>query len=98
MEVVFSDDLDVASIVREAFRFTAWSLKRTSDYGSRHLNERALEITAARIGADGRTVVLEIPSLEPTDCYELEMKIRSPEGARVDRSLHGTIHRFRDKE
>jgi mono/diheme cytochrome c family protein len=98
LEVLLSDAPDAASIVPQAFRFKSWSIKRTSDYGSDHLNERDLEITAARVGADGRTVILEIPSLTPTECYELEMKIRAPDGAEVLRSLHGTIHRLRDPE
>jgi hypothetical protein len=96
LEVVFSDALDAASIVPEAFRFSIWSLKRSSNYGSQHLNERTLEITAAKAGPDGRTIILDIPSLQPTDCYELEIKVRSPDGSEVNRSLHGTIHRFRE--
>jgi mono/diheme cytochrome c family protein len=97
LEVVFSDALDASSIVPGAFRFRVWSLKRTSDYGSPDLNEHALEITAAALGPDGRTVVLDLPSLQATDCYELELKIRSAHGAPVIRSLHGTIHRFREE-
>jgi mono/diheme cytochrome c family protein len=97
LEVVFSDALDASSITPEAFQFRVWSLKRTSDYGSPHLNEHALEITAAALGPDGRTVILDIPSLQATDCYELELKIRSAHGAPVNRSLHGTIHRFREE-
>jgi hypothetical protein len=94
LEVVLSDAPDAASIIPGAFRFTNWSLKRSSNYGSQHLNERTLEITTATLGRDGRTVMLGIPSLQPTDCYELEMKMRSPDGTDVNRSLHGTIHRI----
>ena len=97
LEVVFSDALDASSIVPEAFRFSTWSLKRSSVYGSPHVNERTLEITAAALGPDGRTVMLEIPSLQATDCYELVLQIRSPDGVPVNRSLHGTIHRFREE-
>jgi mono/diheme cytochrome c family protein len=97
LEVVFSDALDVSSIVPEAFRFKTWSLRRSSDYGSPHLDEQSLEITAAALGADGRSVLLDIPSLRPTDGYELELKIRSADGAAVHCTPHGTIHRLRDE-
>jgi hypothetical protein len=60
-----------------------WSLQRTKSYGSKHHDEHALPIRAAKLSADQRTVTLEIPDLAPTHCYELKL------GERV---LHGTIH------
>ncbi|MEO6742257.1 MAG: hypothetical protein ABIP20_18595, partial [Chthoniobacteraceae bacterium] len=60
-------------------------------------DEHPLEITAARVSEDQRTITLTIPALAPTMCYELTTKLRSPDGVPVVRSLHGTIHQLADK-
>jgi hypothetical protein len=81
----------------DAFAFKVWSLKRTADYGSKHYDEHPLEITAARLGSDSRTVALDIPELSPTHCYELKARLRGGDGENIERSVHGTIHRLAEK-
>ena len=97
LRVTFSDPLDSASVKLDAFAFKAWSLKRSANYGSKHYDERSLDITAARLSADARTVVLDIPTLAPTHCYELKARLIGADGETIDRSLHGTIHRLAEK-
>ena len=63
-----------------------WSLKRSEQYGSDHYNEHPLAIRSIQSSTDRREVVLKIPDLAPTQCYELKI------GGRV---LHGTIHQLR---
>ena len=92
LRVTFSDPLDPASVTPAAFAFKVWSLKRTADYGSPHVAEHPLAITAASIDPDGRTLTLAIPTLVPTQCYELKVNLRAPDGATIERSIHGTIH------
>lgn len=94
LSVTFSEPLDKASVTVDAFAFKVWSLKRSANYGSKHYDEHPLEIAAARLGGDGKTVTVEIPDLAPTQCYELKMRMRGADGARVERSLHGTIQRL----
>jgi hypothetical protein len=96
LRVTFSDPLDPRSVKPDAFAFKVWSLKRTANYGSKHYDEHPLEITAARLSADARTVVLDIPSLAPTHCYELKARLPA-NGAEIERSVHGTIHRLAEK-
>jgi mono/diheme cytochrome c family protein len=81
LTVTFSDPLESAECALKT-----WSLKRTKNYGSPHLDERELEIRAVLSSADRRTLTLEVPDLAPTDCYELRVG---------DRVLHGTIHQLR---
>jgi hypothetical protein len=90
----FSDPLDPQGIQVDGFALRVWSLKRSAGYGSKHLDERPVEIRAARPGADPRSVVLEIPDLAPTQCYELKVRLRGADGTAFERSLHGTIHRL----
>ncbi len=97
LTVTFSDPLDPACVKPDAFAFKVWSLKRSADYGSKHYDEHPLDITEARLSADARTVRLDIATLAPTQCYELKLKLLTPDGSTVDRSVHGTIHQLSDK-
>ncbi len=97
LSVTFSEPVNPASVNADAFAFKTWFLKRTASYGSNHFDEHAAEITDARLNADGRTVTLTIPSLAPTQCFELKAGLSAPDGTRIDRSLHGTIHRLAEK-
>jgi hypothetical protein len=63
-----------------------WSLKRTAQYGSKHYDEKTLNITVTRLSDDKRTITIEVPDLAPTNCYELQIG---------DSILHGTIHELR---
>ena len=97
LTVTFSEPLDPDSVKPGAFAMKVWSLKRSAGYGSKHHDEHALPISAARLSDDKRTVTLTIPALAPTQCYELTTKLRAPGGASVDRSIHGTIHQLSEK-
>ena len=97
LRVTFSDPLDPRSVRTDSFALKVWSLRRTANYGSKHHDEHPLEITAARPGADPRTVTLEIPALSATHCYELKMRLLAADDSEIERSLHGTIHHLSDK-
>jgi hypothetical protein len=97
LSATFSDPLDMATVKPDAFALKVWSLKRSANYGSNHYDEHPLEIQGARLSADGRTVTLDIPTLAPTQCYELKASLQAPNGTTIARSLHGTIHQLADK-
>ena len=97
LSVTFSDPLDPASVKPDAFALKVWSLQRNANYGSKHYDEHPLDILAARLSADARTVTLDIPTLAPTQCYELKVSLQAPDGATFARSLHGTIHLLSNK-
>jgi hypothetical protein len=94
LTVVFSDPIDPQSVRPENIGFTTWGLRRSAKYGSSHQNETQHSATAATLSADGTTVAITLPGLAPTDSYELALKLKSPDGTPVERSLHGTIHRI----
>jgi len=97
LSVTFSEPLDAARVNADAFALKVWSLKRTASYGSKHYDEHPLEITAARLSTDARTVTLDIPALAPTQCYELKVSLQGRDGTAIARSLHGTIHQLAEK-
>lgn len=93
LSVTFSDPLDAeASGDPGRFAFRVWSLRRTANYGSKHYDERVLDVTSATVSEDGRTLMLTIPELEPTWCYELQCRLRTADGRSMTRVIHGTIH------
>ena len=97
LSVTFSEALAADSVKADAFAIKVWSLKRSANYGSKHYDEHPLEITGASLSADGRTVTLAIPTLAPTQCYELKARLVSADGATIERTLHGTIHQLSGK-
>jgi putative heme-binding domain-containing protein len=93
MAITFTDPLDRASAsdtTRYAVR--TWGLKRSANYGSPHVNEAPSPVASATLSADGRTVFLEIPGLEPTWCMQIAWSIKGPKGETVEGRIHNTIH------
>ncbi len=97
MQLVFTDPLDRKSASDPAnYSARVWSLKRTVKYGSEHINEHPIAITAAKVSDDGRTVFLEIPDLSSTWCMEITYAIRGALGEPVEGAIDSTIHRVGD--
>jgi mono/diheme cytochrome c family protein/sugar lactone lactonase YvrE len=80
IRVTFSDP-----VTNSTCKISAWSLKRTASYGSKHLNETEWQIKNVTKSDDQRTLTLEIPELRPSDCYELVIG---------ETKIHGTIHQI----
>jgi hypothetical protein len=80
--ITFSDPLPQGG----DFQVKAWDLKRTKNYGSKHYNERQLEVK--NVAIRDNTAILDIPALQPTWGMEVKMKLGSGE----ERILHNSIH------
>ena len=97
VEVRFSDELDSDSACDpKNFVITVWDLKRTKNYGSKHFNERKLVVASAKLLADGKTVQLVLPDLEPTWGMEIKYSLRSAKGEKFIGTIHNTIHQLAD--
>ncbi len=95
MRVTFSDPLDRETVCdAENWSVKTWHLRRSSNYGSDHLNERPLEVREAALSDDGRTVTLQIPDIHLTWCMEIKYRIRGADGTLIDNLIHNTIHAF----
>jgi len=93
IEITLSDPVESGSASdARNYRVRAWALKRTASYGSKHYDEHELAISAARLTADGKTIVLTIPKLAPTWCMEIAYDLKSQEGRPVVGKIHSTIH------
>jgi cytochrome c5 len=93
VELEFTDPIDQASATNIAnYAVKVWSLERSANYGSKHIDEHPLKITRAEIGADNKSITLTIPELRPTWCMEIKCDLRAANGATVARTIHNTIH------
>jgi hypothetical protein len=92
LALTFSDPLaaDAAADPRN-FGLKVWDLVRSANYGSPHVNERPLRVTAAALSPDRRTLTLTIPELRPTRGLELWYSVRGADGRDVDGLLHGSV-------
>jgi hypothetical protein len=95
IEIQFTDPLATASgNDPRNYAVKVWSLKRSANYGSPHVNEHSLNVTSATLAADNKMVFLEIPELEPTRGMEIGCTLRGVDGAAFTRTIHNTIHQF----
>jgi hypothetical protein len=94
MRITFSDPLDKAFVEDASqYKVQTWSLKRTANYGSRHYDERALDVNSASLSQDGRTLFLGIPEIHPTWGMEIRCEIKGPDSKEsVTRVIHNSIH------
>jgi cytochrome c5 len=95
IEIQFTDPLATAPANHSRnYAVKVWSLQRSADYGSPHVNEHSLNVAGATLAADNKTVFLEIPDLEPTWCMEIQCTLRAADGAPFTRTIHNTIHQL----
>ena len=91
MTFELSDEIDSASVSPENFTVKAWDLKRTKNYGSKHFNERELEVSAAVLADDKKMVSLTIPKIQPTWGMSIQMNLKGPNGEVIERLIYNSV-------
>lgn len=95
VDIGFTDQLDAEAAKQlDRYEVRMWDLKRSQNYGSDHLNEHELEIASARVLADGKTLQLTLPDLEPTWGMSIALKLKCQDGREVERLIHNTVHKI----
>ncbi len=95
IQLEFSAPLQASSVENvENWALKAWSLRRSADYGSPHLNEQPWTVAAVRLSDNSCNVLLEIPELAPTPCLEIRYSLQAADGQTVRGTVHNTIHRI----
>ncbi len=98
IELTFSDPLDSrAALDVSNYALKTWDLKRTKNYGSRHYNERPLQLKAVQISNDRKTLFLDLPEIKPTWSMEIKVNVKGEDGTSVERTIHNTIHHLQDE-
>jgi hypothetical protein len=93
VRVDFSDALDVSANDLTRYSVKIWSLKRTANYGSPHMNETLLDVTRAEL-VNSKSVRLSVPNLRATMCIEVVCRLKGNDGKITERVIHGTIHQL----
>jgi putative heme-binding domain-containing protein len=92
LSLTFTDPVDrEAATNAESFAVKVWDLKRSANYGSPHINERPLNVAAAQLSDDGRTITLKLPHLRPTWGMEIRSRLKTVEGDNFERIIHNSI-------
>jgi putative heme-binding domain-containing protein len=92
LTLTFTDTLASESLDPSKVQVKTWSLKRTANYGSKHFDEKELEVRATHLSPDGRTLTLDIPEIQPTWCMEIKYQLQSAAGNSISGKIHNTIH------
>ncbi|VTT96866.1 multifunctional secreted protein : Large, multifunctional secreted protein OS=Rhodopirellula europaea SH398 GN=RESH_05041 PE=4 SV=1: Cytochrome_CBB3 [Gemmataceae bacterium] len=93
VELTFTDPLDPkAAADPKNYDVKVWGLKRTQNYGSKHIDEHPLAVAKAIVSGDGKTVRLDIPDLVPTWGMEIKYRVAGADGRPVTGVIHNTIH------
>lgn len=93
LEITFTDTLNAVAAADVAnYAVKVWGLKRSQNYGSKHLDEHALTVTRAVLAADGKTVRLTLAGMAPTAGMEVRFRIKGSNGRPVTGVIHNTIY------
>ena len=82
------------SIITKSYQIKVWHLKRTRNYGSRHYNERLLEINEVVVSEDNTMVRLIIPELKPTWGMSIKYKLKTDNGEEFQGEINNSIHKM----
>ena len=91
ISLTFTEPLDPATPA-SAIAVKTWSLRRSADYGSQHINEHPLTVTKIQFSPDQRTITLHLPDLAPAHSVAITWNMRDAAGTAFTGSLHHTIH------
>jgi hypothetical protein len=101
LRLTFTHPLD-AKEAGDAQNFSArrWNYRRTSDYGSATYlvsdpNKKGREnvaVKSATVGADGRTVDLEIQDFRPVNQLEIKFQIKAKDGTAIEQEFQCSVN------
>jgi putative heme-binding domain-containing protein len=92
LRLEFTEPLDPTAVEASNVKIKTWSLKRSAGYGSKHYDEKPLEVRGAKLSADGKTLTIDVPDIQPTWCMEIQYTVRTRDGKSVTGVIDNTIH------
>ena len=94
MQLTFTSPLDAESVKVNNVAIRTWALKRTANYGSKHYDDRELQVTDVNVSENGTSVQIYLPEIQPTWCMEIKYQFKARNGQAVEGTIHNTIHRL----
>lgn len=101
VELHFTQALDKASAEDvQNWSGKRWNYIRSENYGSPEVwvsdaakkGRESLDITGAKLGKDGRSVILKIQGLRPVNQQSLKWDIKAADGTSISQEIQQTIH------
>jgi glucose/arabinose dehydrogenase len=102
LSVTFTDALDPATANDVgSYDIEQWQYQWSAAYGSPEMSVEnptkkghdTVEIKSAKLQPDGRTVLLEIPSIAPVMQMSISYKVKSADGRDVEGAIYNTINK-----
>lgn len=102
LKISFTGELDASSAADVAnYSIEQWNYFYSGAYGSPDFSvaepktrrHDKVEIKSARLGKDKKTILLEVPGLQPVDQMKIRMTLKAADGSPVTQDIYNTIHR-----
>ena len=103
IQITFSDALDPKSAAdAENYGVELWNYRYAGSYGSADYSVKnpdkqghdRLDVTGAKVSADGKTVTLIVDGLVPADQFSVKYLVKAANGAELESEIVGTIHKL----
>ncbi|MBI3881688.1 MAG: hypothetical protein HY301_16690 [Verrucomicrobia bacterium] len=100
VQLTFSDPLDAKSVADTGnYGVERWNYYWSGTYGSKHysvshpreVKHDALEVAAAHLSADGKTISLAIRDMRPSDQLLIKLSLDAADGTPVNREVYATV-------
>ena len=96
----FTTTLDKASVTPDSLAIEQWNYRWTSTYGSddylvtnpEKKGHDKIDISAASLASDGRTVTIDIPGLRPAMQMSITYRFKGADGGPVANEIYNTIN------
>jgi cytochrome c5 len=93
IKLQFSEAIDEASAKDTTnFQISTWQLKRTRQYGSKRYDTKKMQISSVQVMDQGKTILINIPDIEPTWIMEIVYTLKSEAGKDFSGSIQNTIY------
>ena len=105
LTLTFTDALDKSTAEDPArYAVEQWQYRWTEKYGSPHYRvsnpdeqgHDEVEIESAALSPDGKTITLHIPRLKPVMQMQIQLNVKSADGAPIKLTIHNTINKVPD--
>ena len=88
---------DAANFSIEQYNYKWWSTYLSPELSLAQPGEKGrdkVEVQAAKLSADGKTVTLSIPGLQPVMQMEIKLRLRAADGAEIQTTIGNTINKM----
>ena len=103
VEIKFTGELETSTANDPgSYAIEQWNYAYSGNYGSPEFSvtnpavqkHDKIEIKSARLAKDGRTVLLEIPGLQPANQMKIKMSLKAADGTAINQEIYNTIHKL----